>query len=76
FGHSKIVRTTYPVLWLPFIIIDALWHSKPVWDVADMLNALMAIPNLIALFALTGVVVMLTRGFLKGESYTPPPDDD
>jgi len=41
-----------------------------------MLNALMAIPNLIALFALTGVVVMLTRGFLKGEPYTPPVDED
>ena len=36
----------------------------------------MAIPNLIALFALTGVVVALTRGFLKGEAYTPPTDED
>jgi Na+/alanine symporter len=36
----------------------------------------MAIPNLIALFVLTGVVVMLTRGFLKGEPYTPPDDTE
>jgi alanine or glycine:cation symporter, AGCS family len=74
-GHSKTVRTTYRVLWLPFILVGALWHSKPVWGVADVLNALMAIPNLIALLALTGVVVALTRGFLKGESYTPPADE-
>jgi AGCS family alanine or glycine:cation symporter len=75
-GHSKTVRTTYRVLWLPFILIGALWKSDSIWDVADMLNALMAIPNLIALFVLTGVVVMLTRGFLKGEPYTPPDDTE
>ena len=75
-GHSKTVRTVYRVVWLPFILIGALWHSEPVWGIADILNALMAIPNLIALFALTGVVVMLTRGFLNGQPYTPPPDED
>ncbi|MDP7288022.1 MAG: sodium:alanine symporter family protein [Phycisphaerae bacterium] len=75
-GHSRIVRMTYRVLWLPFILIGALWSSKSIWAVADTLNALMAIPNLIALFALTGVVVWLTRGFLKGEPYTPPVDED
>ena len=75
-GHSKTVRTTYRVLWLPFILIGALWKSDTIWDVSDTLNALMAIPNLIALFALTGVVVVLTRGFLKGEAYTPPTDED
>jgi AGCS family alanine or glycine:cation symporter len=75
-GHSKTVRTTYRILWLPFILIGALWKSKPIWGISDILNALMAIPNLIALFALTGVVVVLTRGFLKGEPYTPPVDED
>lgn len=73
-GHSHVVRITYRVLWLPFILIGALWKSEMIWGISDILNALMAIPNLIALFALTGVVVMLTRGFLKGEPYTPPVD--
>ena len=76
FGHSRTVRTIYRVLWLPFILIGALWKSDPIWGVSDILNALMAIPNLIALLALTGVVVMLTRGFLKGQPYTPPADED
>ena len=31
------------------------------WDIADTCNGLMAIPNLIALFLLSGVVVKLTR---------------
>ncbi|MDP6542450.1 MAG: sodium:alanine symporter family protein [Phycisphaerae bacterium] len=75
-GHSKTVRTTYRILWLPFILIGALWKSDPIWGVSDVLNALMAIPNLIALLALTGVVVALTRGFMKGRPYTPPTDED
>lgn len=31
------------------------------WDIADTLNGLMAIPNLIGLLGLSGVVVRLTR---------------
>ena len=42
------------------------------WDIADTLNGLMAIPNLIALIGLSGVVVKLTKehfssGNLKGK---------
>ena len=74
FGHSHVVRIIYRVVWLPFIMFGALGQLKTIWDVSDTLNALMAIPNLIALFALTGVVVTLTRGFLKGEPYEPPTD--
>ena len=32
------------------------------WDIAETFNGLMAIPNLIALFLLSGVVVKLVRG--------------
>lgn len=76
FGHGHAVRVTYRVLWLPFIVVGALWELKPVWAVADILNALMAIPNLLALVVLSGVVVQLTRGFLAAEPYTPPHEQD
>jgi len=46
-----------------------------VWDVADTLNGLMAIPNLIALVVLSGVVVKLLKGFFSNQPYTPPSDD-
>ena len=36
-----------------------------VWTIADIFNSLMAIPNMIALFALGGVVVKETRGFFE-----------
>ena len=36
-----------------------------VWTIADILNGLMAIPNLIAIVALSGVVAADTRQYLK-----------
>ena len=46
---------------------------EDIWAIADTLNGLMALPNLIALLALTGVVVKLTKGFLAGQPYQGPP---
>lgn len=43
----------------PFITVSA------VWTIADILNGLMAIPNLIALLALNGVIVAETRSYFK-----------
>ena len=68
-GHGKVVRTVYRIVWLPFTMLGAVGSLKVIWDVADTLNGLMAIPNLIALAALGGVVVKLMRGFLAGEPY-------
>jgi len=76
FGHSHVVRTIYRLIWLPFILLGALGQLELIWKVSDTLNALMAIPNLIALLALSGVVVALTKGFLAGKPYTPPGDTD
>ena len=39
-----------------------------IWDIADTLNGLMAIPNLIALIGLSGIVIKLTKEFFGGES--------
>lgn len=39
---------------------------KAVWTIADIFNGLMAIPNLIALLALNGVVVAETKIYLDG----------
>ena len=37
------------------------------WNIADTLNGFMAIPNLIALLALSGVVVKLTKNYFDKE---------
>jgi Na+/alanine symporter len=71
-GHGRAVRYAYRFLWLPFTLLGALGRLEAVWDVADTLNGLMAIPNIVALLVLAGVVVRLLRGFLAGEPYAPP----
>ncbi len=53
----------YRLLWLVAIIIGALGQLEIIWLLADVLNGLMAIPNLIALVALSPVVFQLTRTY-------------
>ena len=43
----------------PFLTLSA------VWTLADIFNGLMAIPNLIALVALSGVIVAETKSYFK-----------
>ena len=51
----------YQVLYCIVIVIGCVSPIDAVWDVADTLNGLMAIPNFIALFALSPVVFKLTK---------------
>ncbi len=67
FGTRIIIP--YRIIWIPFLFVGAFGGLKMVWNVADTLNALMAIPNIIALFALSGVVIKLTREFFSTEAY-------
>jgi AGCS family alanine or glycine:cation symporter len=54
----------YRVLWTIAVFFGAITHLDLAWTIADTLNALMAVPNLIALLALSPVVVQLTRAGL------------
>ncbi len=57
------VKMPFRVLWVLAIAAGAMGELNLVWIVADILNALMAIPNLIALLLLSPVVVKLTRAW-------------
>jgi AGCS family alanine or glycine:cation symporter len=54
----------YRVLWTVAVFFGAVTHLDLAWTIADTLNALMAVPNLIALLVLSPVVVQLTRAGL------------
>ena len=54
----------YRMLWTIMVFFGAITHLDLAWTIADTLNALMAIPNLVALLALSPVVVSLTRAGL------------
>ncbi len=55
------VIKVYRVLWIIAIPIGAVGKLGLVWLIADILNGLMAIPNLIALIALSPLIFRLTR---------------
>jgi len=46
------------------VFIGAVANLGVVWDMADCMNALMALPNLISLLLLSGVLVQETRKYL------------
>ena len=60
------VVTPYRVLWVIAVFVGAVAQLDLVWLVADVMNALMAIPNLIALLLLSPVIFRLTRRYFGG----------
>ena len=52
----------YSVLVIICVVIGSLMKVGLVWNLSDFFNAVMALPNLIALLALSGVVVRITKG--------------
>ena len=64
FGIKSI--TPFRVAWVVVIPIGAVANLGIIWLVADTLNALMAIPNLIALLLLSPMIFKLTREYWKG----------
>ena len=63
---EKAVRP-YQVLYTLVVIISATMNLSLAWNIADTLNGLMAIPNLIALIALCPVVIKTTQEFFNGQ---------
>ena len=53
----------YQLIFIPMVVVGATTSLDIVWDVADTFNGLMAIPNFIALFALSGTVAKLTKDY-------------
>ena len=58
---GKRYLVVYRVLFVAAVFVGAVVQLTLVWNLADLLNALMAIPNLISLVALAGVIVAETR---------------
>jgi AGCS family alanine or glycine:cation symporter len=61
------VRIVWPyrVLWLCAIPVGAMGKLGLIWTLADVMNGLMAVPNLIALSLLSPVIFKVTRQYLK-----------
>lgn len=60
-GNVRLAGFVYTLISLFFIMAGTLISSTFVWELADMFNNLMVIPNTIALFALTGTVLLILK---------------
>lgn len=67
-GKMKIVMA-YRWLYIFAVFIGPYMTVKAVWTIADIFNGLMAIPNMIALFALSGIVVKETKDFFEKKKH-------
>lgn len=63
FGVKSIIP--FRIIWIIVIPVGAMTELKFTWLLADTLNALMALPNLIALLLLSPVIFKLTRDFFR-----------
>ena len=57
-------KQAYRVLYIVVVFIGSVVNLAVVWNAADCMNALMAIPNLISLLLLSGILVKETRHYL------------
>lgn len=62
-GGKKLI-VTYRVIFIGMVFIGSIINLNIVWDLADIFNALMAIPNLLSLLFLNGMIVHETRKYL------------
>jgi len=63
----KLVKP-YRVLFCVFVFVGAMVKLNVVWTIADIMNGLMAFPNLVGLLGLAGVVAAETRNYFQNRA--------
>jgi AGCS family alanine or glycine:cation symporter len=77
---TTIFKVLYVVLVIVFVVLNELQKSIPelpnalIWGISDTMNGLMALPNLIGLIFMGGLVVKITKNYFdrkKGKNVEP-----
>ena len=68
-GRNNKAVLTYRWLYIIAVFIGPYMTVSAVWTIADIFNGLMALPNMIALFALSGVIVAETKAFFDSNKH-------
>ncbi len=74
-GGAKLIKY-YRIMWIVMLYVGAVVQLNLVWSFADSLNALMAIPNILSLLLLSGVITKETNRYLwsgRLDDMAPPP---
>ena len=61
FGEKVILK--YKIIWICGIFIGSLAELRVIWNIADILNGLMTIPNIVAVLLLSGTIVRETKKY-------------
>lgn len=61
--HSKAASVAFRVIYVILIAVGAVTASNFVWNLDDTFNAAMAIPNLIGLISLSGLIIKITKNY-------------
>ena len=61
FGERIIM--VYKILWVAGVFVGSVVELNLIWNLADLMNGLMAIPNIIAVLLLSGVIVADTKKY-------------
>ncbi|MBQ4269649.1 MAG: sodium:alanine symporter family protein [Clostridia bacterium] len=70
----KIATMTFKIAYVLLVVVSALIDGELAWSIADTFNGLMALPNLIGLVLMSGLVVKITKNYFarkKGENILP-----
>lgn len=62
---GRNIARPYRLLWIVFVFVGSLGGLRVVWGVADILNGLMAFPNLVGLVGLSGMTARLTKEYFS-----------
>ena len=73
---GKWILPYYKIIWVVAVFLGAVANLTAVWYFADSMNALMAIPNLISLILLSGVIRRETRKYLWKKGHLDDQSDD
>ena len=60
---KKIATTVFKVAYVLLVIVAAVMDNTLAWEISDTFNGLMALPNLIGLVILSGLVVRITKNY-------------
>ena len=59
----KIATTVFKVLYVLLVIVSALIDGELAWALSDTFNGLMALPNLVGVVLLSGLLVKITKNY-------------
>lgn len=64
-GSKKSTTMTFRILYIAAVFIGPYLTVEAVWNIANIFNGLMALPNIVALICLSGVVAAETKDYLE-----------